>query len=157
MRWYTCLPDRLHRCLKDDLWPHMAAFADHLTEMLKFQQPDVVHAHFWMSAWASARAARRLNLPLLVTFHALGSVKRRYQGPADTSPLNRIRVEVAVAGAADSIVATATEEVRELALLGVPSSRCRSCPVVWIWSASLLLRRRRLRQPYPSADVAIGC
>ena len=30
---------------KDDLWPHMAAFADHLTEMLKFQQPDVVHAH----------------------------------------------------------------------------------------------------------------
>ena len=46
--------------------------------------------------------------------------KRRYQGPADTSPLNRIRVELAVAGAADRIVATATEEVRELALLGVP-------------------------------------
>ena len=55
-----------------------------------------------------------------MTFHALGSVKRRYQGPADTSPLNRIRVEVAVAGAADGIVATATEEVRELALLGIP-------------------------------------
>ena len=113
---------------QDDLWPHMAAFADHLTEMLKFQQPDVVHAHFWMSGWASARAARRLNLPLLVTFHALGSVKRRYQGPADTSPLNRIRVEVAVAGAADSIVATATEEVRELALLGVPSSKMSVVP-----------------------------
>ena len=113
---------------KDDLWPHMAAFADHLTEMLKFQQPDVVHAHFWMSAWASARAARRLSLPLLVTFHALGSVKRRCQGPADTSPLNRIRVEVAVAGAADRIVATATEEIRELALLGVPSSKVSVVP-----------------------------
>src|SRR5215218_1567923 len=113
---------------KDDLWPHMAAFADHLTEMLKFQQPNVVHAHFWMSAWASAQAARRLHLPLLVTFHALGSVKRRYQGPADTSPLNRIRVEVAVAGAADRIVATATEEVRELALLGVPSSKVSVVP-----------------------------
>jgi glycosyltransferase involved in cell wall biosynthesis len=103
-------------------------FADHLTQMLKFQQPDVVHAHFWMSAWASARAARRLNLPLLVTFHALGSVERRYQGPADTSPLNRIRVELAVAGAADSIVATATEEVRELTLLGVPSSKVSVVP-----------------------------
>jgi D-inositol-3-phosphate glycosyltransferase len=113
---------------KDDLWPHMAAFADHLTEMLKFQQPDVVHAHFWMSAWASARAARRLDLPLLVTFHTLGSVKRRYQGPADTSPLNRIRVEVAVAGAADRIVATATEEIRELALLGVPGSKVSVVP-----------------------------
>ncbi len=113
---------------KDDLWPHMAAFADHLTEMLTFQQPGVVHAHFWMSAWASARAARQLNLPLLVTFHALGSVKRRYQGPADTSPLNRIRVEVAVAGAAERIVATATAEVRELALFGIPSGNVSVVP-----------------------------
>ena len=113
---------------KDDLWPHMTAFADHLTEMLKFQQPDVEHAHFWMSAWASAQAARRLHIPLLVTFHALGSVKRRYQGPADTSPLNRIRVEVAVAEVADRIVATATEEVRELELLGVPSSKVSVVP-----------------------------
>jgi D-inositol-3-phosphate glycosyltransferase len=113
---------------KDDLWPHMAAFGNHLAEMLKFQQPDVLHAHFWMSAWAAARAVRRFNLPLVVTFHVLGSVKRRYQGPADTSPLNRIRVEVAVAGAADRIVATATEEVRELALLGVPSSKVSVVP-----------------------------
>jgi glycosyltransferase involved in cell wall biosynthesis len=113
---------------KDDLWPHMAAFADHLTEMFKFQEPDVVHAHFWMSAWASARACRRLGLPLLVTFHALGSVKRRYQRPADTSPLNRIRVEVAVAGAARRIVAAATDEVRELALLGIPSAKVSVVP-----------------------------
>jgi len=113
---------------KDDLWPHMAAFGDHLTEMLKFQQPDVVHAHFWMSGWAAARAVRRLNLPLVVTFHALGSVKRRDEGPADTSPLNRIRVEVAVAGAADRIVATAAEEIRELALLGVPNSKVSVVP-----------------------------
>ena len=113
---------------KDDLWPHMAAFGDRLAEMLKFQQPDVVHAHFWMSAWAAARAVRRFSLPLVVTFHALGSVKRRYQGPADTSPLNRIRVEVAVAAAADRIVATATEEVRELALLGVPSRKVSVVP-----------------------------
>ena len=113
---------------KDGLWPHMAVFADHLTEMFKFQPPDVVHAHFWMSAWASARACRRLSLPLLVTFHALGSVKRRYQGPADTSPLNRIRVEVAVAGAAQRIVATATDEVRELALLGIPSAKVSVVP-----------------------------
>ena len=113
---------------KEDLWPHVAAFADHLTEVLKFQRPDVVHAHFWMSGWASARAARRLDLSLLVTFHALGSVKRRYQGPADTSPLNRIRVEVAVAGAAQRIVATATDEVRELALLGIPSAKVSVVP-----------------------------
>ena len=113
---------------KDELWPHMGAFADRLTEMLKFQRPDLVHAHFWMSAWASAAAAARLGLPLLVTFHALGTVKRRYQGPSDTSPLNRIRVETAVAGAADHIVATCVDEVRELGLLGVPASKVSVVP-----------------------------
>jgi glycosyltransferase involved in cell wall biosynthesis len=62
------------------------------------------------------------------TFHVLGSVKRRYQDPADTSPLNRIRVEVAVARAANRIVVTATKEIRELALLGVPSSKVSVVP-----------------------------
>jgi D-inositol-3-phosphate glycosyltransferase len=113
---------------KDDLWPHMSTFADRLTEMLTFQRPSVVHAHFWMSAWASAEAARRLGLQLLITFHALGTVKRRYQGPSDTSPLNRIRVETAVAGAADGIVATCADEVRELGLMGVPASKVSVVP-----------------------------
>jgi glycosyltransferase involved in cell wall biosynthesis len=106
----------------------MAAFADRLTEMFTFQQPDLVHAHFWMSAWASAQATRRLGLPLLITFHALGTVKRRYQGPSDTSPLNRIRAETAVAGAADCIVATASDEVRELTLMGVEPSKVSVVP-----------------------------
>ena len=113
---------------KDELWPYMGSFADRLTEMLTFQKPDVVHAHFWMSAWAAAAAARRLNLPLVVTFHALGTVKRRYQGQEDTSPLNRIRVEAAVAAEADSIVATCADEVTELGLLGVQASKVAVVP-----------------------------
>jgi D-inositol-3-phosphate glycosyltransferase len=113
---------------KDDLWPHMGAFADCLTEMLKFQRPDVIHAHFWMSAWASGAAAARLGLPFLITFHALGTVKRRYQGPSDTSPLNRIRVETAVAGASDHIIATCSDEVRELGMLSVPASKVSVVP-----------------------------
>jgi D-inositol-3-phosphate glycosyltransferase len=113
---------------KDDLWPHMGAFADCLTEMLKFQRPAVIHAHFWMSAWASGAAAARLGLPFLITFHALGTVKRRYQGPSDTSPLNRIRVETAVAGASDHIIATCSDEVRELGMLSVPASKVSVVP-----------------------------
>jgi D-inositol-3-phosphate glycosyltransferase len=142
---------------RDDLWPHMAAFCDHLIQMLKFPQPDVVHAHFWMSAWAAARAVRRLDLPLVVTFHVLGSVKRRYQGPADTSPLNRIRVKVAVAGAADHIVATATEEVRELALLGVPSSKVSVVPCGVDLEHFTPSPTRSVSPSVPNAAVAIGC
>src|SRR4029453_2448276 len=128
MRWSTCPPDRLPRCPKTIcglIWPPSATTSPRCSSS---SCPDIVHAHFWMSGWAAARAVRRLSRPLVVTFHALGSVKRRYQGPADTSPLNRVRVEVAVAEAADRIVATATEEVRELALLGVPGSKVSVVP-----------------------------
>ena len=48
--------------------------------------PDLVHAHFWMSGLAARRAAEAHRIPVVQTFHALGAVKRRHQGAADTSP-----------------------------------------------------------------------
>ncbi|WP_232506026.1 glycosyltransferase [Microlunatus flavus] len=107
------------RVPKDALWPLMPAFADALRAHLRAHRPDVVHAHFWMSGWAATRAARRLRIPTFVTFHALGSVKRRHQGSADTSPPERVDVEVAVAERATGVIATCRDEVAELAALGV--------------------------------------
>ncbi len=104
---------------KDKLWVHMPAFAARLQRAFERERPDVAHAHFWMSAWATRAAVRSLGIPLLITFHALGAVKHRYQGAADTSPGVRVRIETAVAGAADRVIATCTDEVRELARLGV--------------------------------------
>lgn len=113
---------------KDELWPHMPAFADRLTELLADERPDVVHAHFWMSAWAAERSAEALDLPRLVTFHALGSVKRRHQGPADPSPPERLAVERTVAAAADRVVATCSDEVLELRRMGLPAGRAVVVP-----------------------------
>jgi len=102
---------------KDDLWPHMPAFSDQLLAQLKADRPDVVHAHFWMSGWAMHRAARAVAIPTVLTFHALGSVKRRQQGAADTSPRDRIAVETTLAASVDRIIATCTDEVAELTRL----------------------------------------
>ncbi|GAA1426427.1 glycosyltransferase family 1 protein [Microlunatus lacustris] len=113
---------------KDDLWPHMPAFADALTEQLTASAPDLVHGHFWMSAWAADRAADALDLPRLVTFHALGTVKRRHQGLADTSPPERVAVELAVARTADRVIATCSDEVRELRRMGLPAGRTTVVP-----------------------------
>ena len=102
---------------KDDLWPHMAAFSDELLSVLRSDRPDVVHAHFWMSGWAAHRAARAVAVPTVLTFHALGSVKRRHQGVADTSPPDRVAVETSLAASVDRIIATCTDEVAELTQL----------------------------------------
>src|SRR3954452_14657103 len=103
---------------KDELLPHMDAFASDLREQWSAQRPDVVHTHFWMSAVAALTAARPLGIPVVHTFHALGTVKRRQQGANDTSPAERLGLERWIAGAVARIVATCTDEVFELLRMG---------------------------------------
>jgi D-inositol-3-phosphate glycosyltransferase len=103
---------------KDELLPHMDAYASDLRGQWSARRPDVVHTHFWMSAVAALAAARPLGIPVVHTFHALGTVKRRQQGTNDTSPAERLGLERWIAGAVDQIVATCTDEVFELLRMG---------------------------------------
>ena len=104
---------------KDDLLPHMDEMAAHLQKRWSDDAPDVVHAHFWMSGVAATEAATPLQLPVLQTFHALGTVKRRYQGDRDTSPGGRIAMESRLCRTVDRVIATCRDEVVELAALGL--------------------------------------
>jgi D-inositol-3-phosphate glycosyltransferase len=113
---------------KDDLWAHMPEFAAGLWQRLDPDPPDLLHAHFWMSAWAAAEVSRQLQVPTLITFHALGTVKQRYQGVADTSPAERIAVETQVGRAADQILATCRDEVIELIRLGIDRRKISIVP-----------------------------
>jgi len=107
---------------KDDLLPHMEAFARFLAQCWRADPPDVVHAHFWMSGLASVLAARDLGIPVVQTYHALGVVKRRHQGARDTSPPERIGVERLIGRRCARIAATCTDEVFELTRMGVRRS-----------------------------------
>jgi glycosyltransferase involved in cell wall biosynthesis len=113
---------------KDDLLPHMGDFATNLRTHLRASRPDVVHSHFWMSGLAALLAARDLDLPVVQTFHALGTVKRRYQGEADTSPPERIAIERMVGRQATRVAATCTDEQYELTRMGIPRSRISVVP-----------------------------
>lgn len=113
---------------KDDLLPHMAAFGRALADEWATDPPDVVHAHFWMSGVAAMQAARLTGVPVAQTFHALGVVKRRHQGAADTSPPARITLERRLARAADCVIATCRDEVRELAGMDADPRRVRVVP-----------------------------
>lgn len=111
---------------KDDLLRHMPEFATHLRRSWAAHAPDLVHAHFWMSGLASVAAAG--EIPVLQTFHALGSVKRRHQGDADTSPPNRIELESSLCRTVAHVVATCTDEVFELRRLGLTTDRVSIVP-----------------------------
>ena len=112
---------------RDELLPHMDEFADQLGKSWHADPPDVVHAHFWMSGLAALRAAPP-QLPVLQTFHALGVVKRRHQGSADTSPPGRIETERMIAHRARQVIATCSDEVFELVRQGVPKHKMSIVP-----------------------------
>ncbi len=103
---------------KDALHRYMPVFGRKLHERWIVDRPDVVHAHFWMSALAALDAALPLRIPVVQTFHALGIEKRRHQGAADTSPGRRIAEERRIACTVDRIVATASAEAFELLRMG---------------------------------------
>src|SRR4051794_9729388 len=113
---------------KDELVPYLPALADVLAADWRAHRPDVVHAHFWMSGMVAVSAAAPLDVPVVQTFHALGSVKRRHQGADDTSPPGRVAAERAVAARVDRVIATCTDEVFELARLGAPRRRATVVP-----------------------------
>lgn len=105
---------------RDRLLPYMNDFAAALARRWRSRPPDITHAHFWMSGLAALEAVRGCAIPVVQTFHALGSVKQRYQKQADTSPSGRIRLEGRIAREADAIIATCTDEVTELTGYGTP-------------------------------------
>ncbi|MDI1455500.1 glycosyltransferase [Streptomyces sp. NPDC003388] len=113
---------------KDELLPHMAEFGAFLARQWAADPPDVVHAHFWMSGLAALTGTRGLGIPVVQTYHALGTVKKRYQGADDTSPPERLAIEEAVGHECARIIATCTDEVAELRAMGLPEDRVTVVP-----------------------------
>ncbi|HEY6737651.1 MAG TPA: glycosyltransferase [Actinopolymorphaceae bacterium] len=116
---------------KDSLLPYMREMGEYLAAHWRGDPPDVVHTHFWMSALAALTGRHgcpSADFPIVHTYHALGSVKRRFQGPKDTSPPARIEIERSIGRQVDHIIATCSDEARELAALGIPASKVTVVP-----------------------------
>ncbi|MFD5278699.1 glycosyltransferase [Pseudarthrobacter sp. NPDC058362] len=117
---------------KDELLPYMGELAAGVARDWGHRPPDVVHGHFWMSGLAALDAARRpdsgYRVPVIQTFHALGTVKRRHQGAEDTSPEERRWLEPGVGRSADRIIATCSDEVFELKAMGIDTGKVSIAP-----------------------------
>ncbi len=101
---------------KDEIWPYMPRFRDSFLRFTRQQRLryDLIHSNFWMSGWVAAELRAILDLPVVHIFHALGKVKRLYQGRADTSPDERVTVEYQIINEVDRIIAQCPAEVDEL-------------------------------------------
>ena len=99
---------------KERILPWMDDFAASVERIARIRRYDVVHANFWMSAIAGMRLQRTLGTPFVITFHALGKIRRREQGVADGSPAAREAIEAAAVGTADRVIAECPQDERDL-------------------------------------------
>jgi glycosyltransferase involved in cell wall biosynthesis len=75
---------------------------------------DLIHGNFWMSGWVATELRKRLNIPAVQIFHAMGKTKRRHQKKVDTSPGDRIKTEEDIIRDVDRLIAQCPAERAEL-------------------------------------------
>ncbi|MGW5252059.1 glycosyltransferase [Streptomyces sp. NPDC004012] len=112
----------------NQLLPHLWELGRHLAGAWRVRPPDVVHSHGWLSGFASSRVARELELPLLHSYHSLGTVTRRHPQPAGARHPRRIAHEREVGRGCDHIIATCRDEVVELCRMGMSRGRISVVP-----------------------------
>lgn len=92
-------------------------------------QPDLVHAHYWLSGLAALVAGRAVRAPIVLTFQELGSRRRRFLGDADTSPSGRVGFERELGRGVDRVITHCRAETSELIRLGVPRGQIALVPL----------------------------
>ncbi|MBW4582123.1 MAG: glycosyltransferase [Tildeniella nuda ZEHNDER 1965/U140] len=104
---------------KEDLLPFMAEFTAYVLQFCQRQQPsyDLIHANFWMSGLVAAEVKQQLGIPFVMTYHALGRVRRFHQGRADEFPDERFAIEDRIASEADAIIAECPQDEEDLCRL----------------------------------------
>jgi phosphoheptose isomerase len=106
------LPIRLP---KEKLLPYMGEFTAFVLDWCERETSyDLIHANFWMSALVAADIKRAIGIPFVVTFHALGRVRRLYQGDADQFPDERFAIEERIVQEADQIIAECPQDREDL-------------------------------------------
>jgi len=101
---------------KETLLPLMDEFTDNLIRFSRRERHPyrLVHAHFFMSALVASRLKTKLGIPFVVTFHALGKVRRLMLGETDLFPQERTAIEEQIVREADQLIALCPQERQDL-------------------------------------------
>jgi glycosyltransferase involved in cell wall biosynthesis len=111
----------------DKLPQHLAEMGRYLAAWWQQDAPDIVHAHHWTSGLAALVAARERPVPIVQTFGSLGVAERRHGVPSSFESA-RVRMETCIARTVNGVLAHTSDEVSDLARLGIGGTRVRIVP-----------------------------
>jgi glycosyltransferase involved in cell wall biosynthesis len=101
---------------KEALLNYMDSFTNNMIAYIKKYQLEyeIVHANFFMSALVAYQIKQRLQIPYVVTFHALGKIRQLHQKEKDAFPAARISIEQLIVRDADQIIAECPQDQEDL-------------------------------------------
>lgn len=139
------------RVPKEDLPPFVDTFARLVTRFSLRQAAgyDIAHASSFMSGMVAQRLKQELGLPFVITFHALGQVRRQVRGPDDACPAVQVRIEAALMREADRVIAACPQDRLDMEhSYEAPPSRIAIAPRGFspeeLWPVPMVDARRRL-------------
>lgn len=109
---------------KEQLWDHLDAFADNMTNYFREQNayPSILHSHYADGGYVAEHLANQLGIPLIHTGHSLGRVKRRRLLASGLSAqeietlynmTRRIDAEENVLAVAETVITSTHQEIEE--------------------------------------------
>ncbi|WP_292931937.1 glycosyltransferase family 1 protein [Noviherbaspirillum sp.] len=116
---------------KEAMLPYMEQFGRFVIRFARRQKMryDIVHANFFMSGMVAQQIKATLGIPFVMTFHALGRVRRLCQKEADAFPDIRFAIEERLMHDANRVIAECPQDRRDMEQhYGAPSARIDVVP-----------------------------
>ena len=103
---------------KEQLPTHIAGLSRAFLQIMKNENYDVIHSHYWLSGKVAMPAAKELSIHLVHTMHTTARVKNLNLAEGESpEPMIRVQGETQVVQAADALIANTDAEAASLVTL----------------------------------------
>jgi D-inositol-3-phosphate glycosyltransferase len=103
---------------KEQLPIHISGLSQEFSRIMRTENYDVIHSHYWLSGKVAMPAAKELGIPLVHTMHTMARVKNLNLAEGETpEPMIRVQGETQVVAAANALIANTDAEAASLVSL----------------------------------------
>jgi D-inositol-3-phosphate glycosyltransferase len=103
---------------KEQLPIHISGLSQEFSRIMRTENYDVIHSHYWLSGKVAMPAAKELGIPLVHTMHTMARVKNLNLAEGETpEPMIRVQGETQVVAAASALIANTDAEAASLVSL----------------------------------------
>lgn len=103
---------------KEQLPTHILGLSKEFLRIIKDENYDAIHSHYWISGKVAMLAAKQLSIPLIHTMHTMARVKNLNLAEGEIpEPMIRVQGETQIAMTAQALIANTDSEAASLVSL----------------------------------------